>query len=100
MKLLPKILLILISVSLLTGCTITRIEVGDKKFVTYRFFDWTKVGGISVMYPPHGGTNDIKITINDYHSDREKALQDIAPIVESITEGIVKGAAKSVVPIP
>lgn len=95
-----KLLLTLLSLILLTGCTITKIEVGDKKFTTYRFLDWTKVGKIDVAYPPHGGTNNITITINDYHSDREKALQDLAPIVESITEGIVKGAAKSVVPIP
>lgn len=85
---------------LLNGCTITKIEIGDKKFSTYRFLDWTQIGKINVSYPPAGGTNDIEIVINDYYADREKALKDLPPIVEAVAEGVVKGMVDSVAPTP
>lgn len=95
-----RLLLSILAVALLSGCTITRVQVGDKKFATYRFLDWTQIGKIDVEYPPAGGTNNITITINDYQSDREKALKDIPAIVDSAVQAAIKGAAKSIVPIP
>jgi len=95
-----KILPLLLLTVLFTGCTITKVQVGDKKFATYRFLDWTQIGKIDVEYPPAGGTNNITITINDYQSDREKALKDMPAIIDAAVQAAIKGAAKSIVPLP